>query len=48
MAETASKDSLLSKHARDVIDEWVKKYPEGRQRSAIFAALREAQQENNG
>lgn len=48
MSETAAKDGLLSKHARDVIDEWVKKYPEGRQRSAIFAGLREAQHENNG
>ncbi len=48
MSETNAKDGLLSKHARQVIDEWVKKYPEGRQRSAIFAALREAQHENNG
>ncbi|MGA9851634.1 MAG: NAD(P)H-dependent oxidoreductase subunit E [Gammaproteobacteria bacterium] len=43
-----SKTQLLSKHARQVIDEAVKKYPEGRQRSAVFDALREAQHENNG
>ena len=48
MSETLAKDSPLSQHARDVIDAWVKKYPEGRQRSAVFAALREAQHENNG
>ncbi|HET7175512.1 MAG TPA: NADH-quinone oxidoreductase subunit NuoE [Gammaproteobacteria bacterium] len=48
MSESAAKDGLLSKHACEVIDEWIKKYPEGRQRSAVFAALREAQHENNG
>lgn len=41
-------EGRLSEHARHVIDEWVKKYPEGRQRSAIFAALREVQHENQG
>ena len=44
----STKDGLLSKHARQIIDEWVKKYPEGRQRSAVFAALREVQHENDG
>jgi NADH-quinone oxidoreductase subunit E len=48
MEAKTSKSELLSKHARRVIDEWVKKYPEGRQRSAVFAALREAQHENQG
>ena len=48
MTETSSKISLLSKNARQVIDEAVKKYPEGRQRSAIFDALREVQHENKG
>lgn len=48
MAPETAKTELLSKHARKVIDEWVKKYPEGRQRSAIFAALREVQHENQG
>jgi NADH-quinone oxidoreductase subunit E len=40
--------NLLSKRIRQVIDEAVKKYPEGRQRSAVFEALREAQHENQG
>ncbi|MGA9853888.1 MAG: NAD(P)H-dependent oxidoreductase subunit E [Gammaproteobacteria bacterium] len=39
---------LLSKQVRQVIDEAVKRYPQGRQRSAIFDALREVQHENNG
>lgn len=42
------KAQLLSKHARQAIDEAIKKYPEGRQRSAVFVALREVQHENNG
>ena len=44
----AEKNSLLSKHVRQAIDEAVKKYPEGRQRSAVFVALREVQHENHG
>ncbi|MDE2234136.1 MAG: NAD(P)H-dependent oxidoreductase subunit E [Gammaproteobacteria bacterium] len=40
--------STLSKHVRQVIDEALKKYPEGRQRSAVFDALREVQHENHG
>lgn len=38
----------LSQHARDVIDHWVAKFPEGRQRSAVIAALREVQHANQG
>lgn len=48
MSESSPKEGVLSKHVCDVIDEWVKKYPEGRQRSAVFAALREVQHENSG
>lgn len=44
----ANQPQLLSKQVRQVIDEAVKRYPEGRQRSAIFDALREVQHENNG
>jgi NADH-quinone oxidoreductase subunit E len=40
--------NLLSEHVRQVIDAAVKRYPEGRQRSAVFDALREAQHENHG
>ena len=38
----------LSQHVREEIDHWVKKFPAGRQRSAIIAGLRAAQHENNG
>jgi NADH-quinone oxidoreductase subunit E len=38
----------LSAHARDVIDAWLAKYPPDRKRSAVLAALREVQHENNG
>ncbi len=40
--------SPLSEHARHVIDEWVAKYPPERKQSAVLAALREVQHENDG
>ncbi len=38
----------LSTHAKEEIDHWIKKYPEGKQQSAVLAALREVQHENKG
>ena len=38
----------LSQHAREEIDRWVAKFPPGRQRSAVIAALRAAQHDNDG
>jgi len=38
----------LSAHVREEIDHWVAKFPQGRQRSAIIAALHAAQHENHG
>ncbi len=38
----------LSEHAKAEIDRWIKKYPEGRKQSAVLAALREVQHENDG
>ena len=38
----------LSAHARGVIDEALKKYPAEQKRSAVLAALHEAQHENKG
>lgn len=38
----------LSEHAKTEIDKWLKKYPEDRKQSAVLAALREVQHENNG
>jgi NADH-quinone oxidoreductase subunit E len=38
----------LSARTRQEIDHWVAKFPPGRQRSACIAALRAAQEQNNG
>ncbi|MEQ8662321.1 MAG: NAD(P)H-dependent oxidoreductase subunit E [Gammaproteobacteria bacterium] len=46
MTETAT--SPLSSHAREVIDGWVTRYPPEQKQSAVLAALREVQHENQG
>jgi NADH-quinone oxidoreductase subunit E len=38
----------LSAHAREEIDVWIAKFPEGRQRSAVISALHIVQHENDG
>ena len=38
----------LSQHAREEIDQWLKKYPAEQKQSAVLAALREVQHENKG
>jgi len=38
----------LSNHARSEIDRWIAKYPADRKQSAVLAALREVQHENQG
>ena len=43
-----SKLQLLSEQSRREIDHWVAKFPPGRQRSATIAALRAAQEQNQG
>ena len=43
-----SKIKLLSQATRHEIDEWVKKFPPGRQRSATISALRAVQEQNHG
>jgi NADH-quinone oxidoreductase subunit E len=40
--------NLISDHARHVIDHWIAKYPPDRKQSAVLAALREVQHENQG
>ncbi len=45
---SAAVDQVLSAHVREEIDHWVAKFPEGRQRSAVIAALQAAQHENEG
>jgi len=39
---------ILSHHAREEIDRWLKKFPPDQKRSAVLAALREVQHENGG
>lgn len=38
----------LSEHVRKEIDRWVERFPDGKQRSAVLAALHAVQHENNG
>ena len=45
---TAEGNAKLSAHLRAEIDHWVARFPPGRQRSAVLAALRTAQHENHG
>jgi len=40
--------AVLSEHTRDEIDRWFAKFPPDRRRSALLAALREAQHQNRG
>lgn len=40
--------NTLSVHAREEIDRWLKKYPADQKQSAVLAALREVQHENQG
>ena len=43
-----SDSDLLSDHVREEIDHWKARFPEGKQRSAVIAALHAVQHENNG
>lgn len=45
---TETTENKLSAHAREEIDHWISKYPADRKQSAVLAALREVQHENNG
>ena len=45
---TDSAKTILSAHAREEIDHWLGKYPADQKQSAVLAALREVQHENNG
>ena len=44
MSETVT----LSDHVKDEIEHWKARFPEGRERSAVIAALHAVQHENNG
>lgn len=43
-----SKLQLITDQSRAEIDRWIKKYPETQKRSAVMAALRIVQDQNNG
>lgn len=45
---TSNQAPTLSAHLREEIDRWVARFPPGRQRSAVIAALHAAQHENHG
>ncbi len=40
--------AVLDEHTRQEIDRWLAKFPSDRRRSAVIAALREAQHQNGG
>ena len=40
--------AVLTAHTREEIDRWIAKFPADRRRSAVIAALREAQHQNHG
>jgi NADH-quinone oxidoreductase subunit E len=46
-AAPSAESDVLSEHVRAEIDRWVAKFPEGKQRSAVIAALHAAQHENH-
>jgi NADH-quinone oxidoreductase subunit E len=47
-ASSEGAGAMLPVHVREEIDRWVTRFPAGRQRSAVLAALRAAQHENHG
>ena len=48
MEAANGRTAALSAHTRATIDHWVARFPPGRQRSAVIAALRAAQEQNQG
>ena len=43
-----ARTALLNEHTRHEIDEYVARFPQGKQRSAVLGALRFVQEQNNG
>ena len=44
----SSEENILSAHTLEEIDEWASRYPPERKKSALLAALRATQHQNNG
>jgi len=48
LSATPPPGEVLSEHTRQEIDHWLEKFPPERRRSAVIAALRAAQHQNDG
>ena len=48
MSAADGPQAKLTEHTRQEIDHWVARFPPGRQRSAVIAALRATQEQNRG
>ncbi len=48
MSGQVTEAGVLSEHTRHEIDRWLARFPADRRRSAVIAALREAQHQNGG
>ncbi len=48
MSAVGAHMALLTEHTRQEIDHWVAKFPPDRKRSAVLAALRFTQEQNDG
>lgn len=48
MSNEQDKRDVLTAHTREVIEHWRAKFPDGKQRSAVIAALHAAQHDNKG
>jgi NADH-quinone oxidoreductase subunit E len=46
--ELGDKARVLNEHTRHEIDDWIGRFPTGKQRSAVLSALRFTQEQNNG
>ncbi len=48
MSDNTNDNAVLDAHSIEEIDSWLKRYPEDQKQSAVLAALRAAQHQNNG
>ena len=48
MSEPSLPNDFLSDHVKDEIDDWKRRFPDERQRSAVIGALHAVQNENDG
>lgn len=46
--ENSNSESVLDAHSHEEIDSWLKRYPPDQKQSAVLAALRAAQHQNDG